>query len=75
SSNLQKALTKHYGFKKVVGGKGNHIKLERLGFRPIILPGNRKVVSPGVVKQILDIFGGHSISKVPDLIKGKLKIC
>jgi hypothetical protein len=38
----------------------------------IILSGNRPVLSPGVVKHALEAFGGYPVSRLPDLLDGKL---
>ncbi len=72
SQELETALTRNHGYQKVPGGKGSHVKLNRPGSATIILPGNRRVVSPGVVKQVLRELGGYPISKLPDLIAGRL---
>jgi len=72
SSALERALTKHHGYKHVPGGKGSHVKLAKSGSPTIILPGNRPVLSPGVVKQALNAVGGHPISQLPELLAGRL---
>jgi predicted RNA binding protein YcfA (HicA-like mRNA interferase family) len=66
------ALTKHYGYEQVAGGKGSHVKLKKPGAPTITLAGNRPVLSPGLVKHALDALGGYPISRVPDLLAGKL---
>jgi predicted RNA binding protein YcfA (HicA-like mRNA interferase family) len=66
------ALTKHYGYQQVQGGKGSHVKLKKPGAPTIILAGNRPVLSPGLVKHALDAIGGYPISKLPELLAGKL---
>ena len=68
------ALTKHYGYQQVPGGKGSHVKLKKPGAPTITLAGNRPVLSPGIVKQALDALGGYPISRVPDLISGRLPL-
>ena len=68
------ALTKHYGYQQVPGGKGSHVKLKKPGAPTITLAGNRPVLSPGIVKQALDALGGYPLSRVPDLISGQLPI-
>ena len=73
SKALQGALTKYHGYQQVPGGKGSHIKLKKHGAPPIILPGNRPVLSPGVVKHVLGTIGGYPISRLRDLLDGKLK--
>lgn len=72
SRDIEGALTKHHGYRAVPGGKGSHVKLAKQGAPTIILPGNRHVLSPGVVKQILDAIGGYPISRLPDLLGGRL---
>jgi hypothetical protein len=73
TSALATALTKHYGYQNVPGGKGSHVKLKKPGAQTIILPGNRPVLSPGVVKNALAALGGHPISRLPDLLDGRLR--
>jgi hypothetical protein len=69
---LESALTRHYGYSTVKGGKGSHVKLSKPSAPTIVLPGNRPVLSPGVVKQVLNVFGGFPISSLPDLLDGRL---
>jgi hypothetical protein len=72
SRALEGALTRHYGYRPVPGGKGSHVKLAKPGAPTIIIPGNRPVLSPGVVKNALEAIGGYPISKLPDLLDGRL---
>lgn len=72
TAQLTSALTRHYGYSQAPGGKGSHVKLVKPNAPNIHLPGNRPVVSPGMVKQVLGVFGGYPISRLPDLIAGKL---
>ena len=72
SGALIGALTKHYGYQVVPGGKGSHVKLKKPGAPNIHIPGNRPVVSPGVVKQAINAIGRHPISRLPDLLQGTL---
>lgn len=72
TAQLTSALTRHYGYSQARGGKGSHVKLVKPNAPNIHLPGNRPVVSPGVVKQVLEVFGGHPLSRLPDLIAGTL---
>lgn len=74
SQVLEGALTRHYGYQPVAGGKGSHVKLKKPGAPTIILPGNRTTVSPGVVKNVLNALGGHPISRLPDFLNGKVSI-
>lgn len=72
TKDLAAALTKHNGYQTTLGGKGSHVKLTKPNAPPIILPGNRSVLSPGVVKQVLNAIGGFPISKLPEVLQGKL---
>jgi hypothetical protein len=72
SRALEGALTKYHGYRQVPGGKGSHVKLAKPGAQTIILPGNRPVVSPGIIKHALDAIGGYPISRLPDLLRGQL---
>ena len=74
SKAIEGALTRYHGYQSVPGGKGSHIKLKKLGAPTIILPGNRPVLSPGVVKHALGAIGGYPISRLRDLLDGKLKL-
>jgi len=67
------ALTRHYGYEYVPGGKGSHVKLKKPGAQTIIVPGNRPVLSPGVVKHALEAIGGYPISRLPELLEGRLR--
>ncbi|WP_200342369.1 type II toxin-antitoxin system HicA family toxin [Rhodovibrio sodomensis] len=69
-----KALTRHYGYTCSRGAKGSHVKLEKAGAPTIVLPGNRKTLTPGAMKHALDAVGGHPISRLPDLLKGRLPV-
>jgi predicted RNA binding protein YcfA (HicA-like mRNA interferase family) len=71
---LVRALERHYGYARVPGGKGSHQKLEKPGAKPIIIPGNRAVVSPNVVKQVLNELGGLPISALPDVLDGRVQV-
>jgi hypothetical protein len=71
SRALEGALTRHHGYRPVSGGKGSHVKLAKTGAPTIIIPGNRPVLSPGVVKHALQALGGYPISRLPDLLDGR----
>jgi hypothetical protein len=73
SKDLIGALKKHHGYQQTQGGKGSHVKLTKTGAPNIHIPGNRAVVSPGVVKQALTALGGYPISRLPDLVEGRLR--
>lgn len=72
TQRLVGALTRHHGYQVTKGGKGSHVKLTKPGAPNIHLPGNRPVVSPGVVKQALNAIGGYPLSRLPDLLQGRL---
>ncbi len=72
TNDLIAALTKYYGYKTESGGKGSHVKLKKPDCPTIILPGNRPVLSPGVIKHALEALGERSLAKLPDLIEGRL---
>ena len=71
SKNLIDALIRYYGYHLTPGGKGSHVKLTKAGAANIHIPGNRAVVAPGVVKQVLGAFGGYPLSRSP-MVYGKL---
>ena len=73
TSGLVSALTKHHGYEHVEGGKGSHVKLKKPRSQTIIIPGNKPVLSPGIVKHALNAIGGYPISRVRDLLEGKLR--
>lgn len=73
TSALVTALTRHYGYSKAEGGKGSHVKLVKPNAPNIHLPGNRPVLSSGMVKQVMGMFGGHPISRLPELLRGDLR--
>ena len=56
SRNLTKALTKHYGCEVVKGGKGSHVKFKNPKLPNFIIPGSRKEVSIGILKQVYSRF-------------------
>jgi hypothetical protein len=66
-------LTRHYGYTVTSGGKGSHVKLVNEQGHTLVLPGNRPVLTPGVVKQVLHAFGGHPLSRLPAFLDGKLR--
>ena len=74
SMEMERALTKHYGYKRVHGGKGSHVKLAKAGEKPVILPANQRTLSRRIVKGVLRDFGGYPISRVRDLVDGKLPV-
>lgn len=74
SRNLVSALQKHFGYKVIPGrGKGSHIWLEKSGLPPITVPANRPTLSPKVIKDALQAIGNYPLSKLPDLLSGRLR--
>ena len=72
-----KALQKYYGFSLLHGkGKGSHQKLVNNNVSPSVvvnIPGNRSVVAPGIVNQILKkVTGSGSLNQLPKLLNGSL---
>lgn len=72
TERIAKAITKHHGYSEVPGGKGSHVKFTKPGAPNIHLPGNRKVLSPGAAKHVLNTLGGYPLSRLPDFLAGKL---
>ena len=72
SRDLERALVRYHGYRVVSGGKGSHVKLHKLGSSTVILPGNRPVLSLGVIKSVLQALGGYPLSRTRDLLLGKL---
>ena len=74
SHQLEDWCSHRHGFHRVAGGKGSHVKVKKDG-KSIIIPGNKKVLSPGIVKSALATIGGYSQAKVQDvladIIRGK----
>jgi predicted RNA binding protein YcfA (HicA-like mRNA interferase family) len=74
TKELVRALTRYYGYTHVRGGKGSHVKLERHGAkRPIVLPGNRRNLSPGTIADALDALGGYKLRDLHQMLKGELQ--
>ena len=77
SHQLEDWCSHRHGFQRVAGGKGSHVKVKKDG-KSIIIPGNKKVLSPGIVKSALATIGGYSQAKVQDvladIIRGKRRL-
>jgi len=58
------------GYHVVTGGKGSHVKLKKPGHPTMILPGNRKDLSLGVIKNALGVLGNYSLSDLGPLLAG-----
>jgi predicted RNA binding protein YcfA (HicA-like mRNA interferase family) len=56
------------GYEQVKGGKGSHVKLKRPNSPMAIVPGNRRNLSPGVVKSALRTLGKYAIQDIPKLL-------
>jgi len=50
SRRFERALEKELGYQRVPGGKGSHVKLKAPGRPTLNLPGNRKDLKPGVLR-------------------------
>lgn len=61
-------LYEREGYCEVDGGKGSHIKLKKPGAPTMILPGDRRELSPGVAKTALKVLGDFNISQLPGLL-------
>jgi hypothetical protein len=72
SHSVEIALTRHYGYQVTMGGKGSHVKLSKPGAATIVIPGNRPVLSPGILKHVLNSIGGFPISRLKDFLDGTL---
>lgn len=72
SNELISSLTRNYGYTETSGGKGSHVKLTKMGKPPVVIPGGRSTVSPGVVKHVLKAIGGYPLSRARDFVMGTL---
>jgi predicted RNA binding protein YcfA (HicA-like mRNA interferase family) len=62
-------LCEKHGWQQVPGGKGSHVKLKKPGAeRPIIIPGNRKRLSPGSLNSTLKPLGIRNAQELPELL-------
>jgi predicted RNA binding protein YcfA (HicA-like mRNA interferase family) len=57
------------GYSVVSGGKGSHVKLKKPGSPTMILPGNRKDLSPGVLNNALKNLGDYTIDDIDRLLR------
>ena len=55
-------IYKNQGYQIVPGGKGSHIKLVKPGNPFMIIPGNRRDLSPNVLKSALRLLGSSNIA-------------
>ena len=63
-------LCRNRGWSEVKGGgKGSHVKLAKPGAnRPIVIPGNRKRLSPGSLNSSLQSLGIRSVRELPAIL-------
>lgn len=60
-------------YKMVDGGKGSHVKLKKPGAPTMILPGDRKELSPGVAKTALRVLGDYNLNDLQRLVNKGLR--
>ena len=61
-------IARRFGFERVPGGKGSHVKLAKPGRYPLIVPGDRRDLSVGVTKNLLAGIGGYHLNDLPALL-------
>ena len=61
-------LLAKFGYRVVPGGKGSHIKLKKDNSPTMIVPGNRKDLSPGVIRNVLRGLGDYALKDLTDLL-------
>jgi predicted RNA binding protein YcfA (HicA-like mRNA interferase family) len=71
STREMERICRNHGYSPVSGGKGSHIKMKKRDAPTITLPGNRKDLSPGVVKSVLRALGNYNMNDLPSLTKSK----
>ncbi len=69
SRDMVRLAEAHGYMVKPGAGKGSHIVLNKPGAPPLTVPGNRRDLSPGVLKKLLKKLGPYGISDIPDLRK------
>lgn len=57
TARLESKLHAKFGYDRVPGGKGSHVKLKSAGRPTVMLPGNRKDVSPVVLRNTAKSLG------------------
>ena len=77
SRNLEKALTKHWGYSKTPKqGKGSHVKYQRQsahGTSTIVLSGNRRDLPMKDIKDAIEaVSGRRDLSLLPQLLAGSM---
>ena len=78
SRNLEKALTKHWGYSKTPKqGKGSHVKYQRQsshGTSTIVLSGNRQDLPMKDIKDAIEaVSGRRDLSLLPQLLEGTIR--
>ena len=78
SRNLEKALTKHWGYSKTPKqGKGSHVKYQRQsahGTSTIVLSGNRRDLPMKDIKDAIEaVSGRRDLSLLPQLLEGTIR--
>lgn len=68
STDAMVKLLQTFGYAVVPGGKGSHIKLKKADSPTMILPGNRKDLSPGVIRNVLRGLGDYAMKDLTDLL-------
>jgi predicted RNA binding protein YcfA (HicA-like mRNA interferase family) len=62
-------LCERRGYQKVDGGKGSHVKMKRPNSPMVIIPGDRRNVSPGSARSTLKALGIQSLAELPELVR------
>jgi predicted RNA binding protein YcfA (HicA-like mRNA interferase family) len=57
------------GFQVVQGGKGSHVKLRKQGVPPVVLPGNRRDLTPGAMRNALAAIGDYRLDDLSWLLR------
>jgi predicted RNA binding protein YcfA (HicA-like mRNA interferase family) len=57
------------GFQVAQGGKGSHVKLKKPGVPPVVLPGNRRDLTPGALRNALAAIGNYRLDDLPWLLR------
>ena len=68
TERARKSLIEKYGYSEVSGGKGSHVKLIKIGHKPIVLRGNQGALSPGLLRDVLSRIGDFPISRARDIL-------
>lgn len=73
SRDFISASRKYYGFEEVPGGKGSHVKLKHSDGRTLIIPGDRKDLRPGTLRNSLETLGRFELRQLPEVLSGKAR--